>query len=91
MMSQHRIIKDVRNPLSPTQPEQSPQVEQQLRDPDYVVEYVKPVPVPHQPADDITVELGKSNNANTNQTDELLSATSPPQVFGPSTSHQGYV
>ena len=85
-----RIITDVRSPLLPLQPQQQEQVEEQVHVPDSVLDYVKPNPVPNNPVTGITVEFVKPSNDTNDQTDELMSATSPPQVFGSPANNQGH-
>jgi hypothetical protein len=73
-----RIIKSTLPPLTATTPEvqQGGEVQQDL-------DYVKPVPNPYHPAKDPSAPTGGPNNNNPDQVDELLSATTSPQAFGP--------
>ena len=86
-----RIIKDVRTPDQPPQSEPAPQDAQQCGEPRRGLDYVKPVLNPYHPASDITMQLDDPNSNNFDQTEELLSATTSPQVFGPPSQQQGLV
>jgi hypothetical protein len=73
-----RIIKDALLPVPTTTPEGQPgdEVQQDLN-------YVKPVPNPYHPVTDPSTPTRGFNNNDPGQVDELLSATTPPQAFGP--------
>ena len=81
-----RIIKDIRpQPTTATQDvQQCGEVQQDL-------DYVKPVPNPYHPTRDAAAPTDEPNSNNPGQADELLSATTSPQVFGPSSQPPGRV
>ena len=73
-----RIIKDTGHPAPSTTPQDGPasEVQQDL-------EFVKPAPIPSYSPQDLPFQDLNHNNNQTEQADELMSATTTPQAFGP--------